>query len=219
MIHMKYPENPVPNGKYDLFYRVSDEWTCIGGSIDAQGILSILLGAMRSRAGQFKVVYTVYRAPDYERTELETLLELVTNQPWAGTEGVEEYQARMALHPKHEWRASYFTFWYENPRAGGIWPGYHRGQRWNGWMVPHFTREVATKLLDELCDSAPLDTDKHEGYSWEWRGDVIHLWDGNADEEWDIEPKTAIVDGKAIFVWEALNGFTWDECTEDGGVK
>ena len=54
---------------------------------------------------------------------------------------------RLPKSTEPQWRKAFFFL--DDPEAG-VYEGYHWGQRWNGWAVPHFTKDVIKKALENM---------------------------------------------------------------------
>lgn len=49
-------------------------------------------------------------------------------------------------------------------------------ERWNGFVMPYFTRETVDQIMSDLA--ALYDADDDDAPSHKWEGDVLHLTEG-----------------------------------------
>ena len=97
--------------------------------------------------------------------------------------------------------------------GGTRFPGYHRGDRWNGWAVPCFEARVALAIQDRWAGSdspmvydkekdaflwSPYEGEEPEAYEGEW----VHI-NGRKEKVYGI--------GAGSWVWDAYETETGDE--------
>lgn len=90
---------------------------------------------------------------------------------------------------------------------GGEYQGFFKGQRWNGWAVPFFTKEVADQILDDLIENGV-------GSVWYTEADdtfYYHIYDGEIEEFEDVEwteGHNLEIDGQLVRVY-SIGGHSW----------
>lgn len=74
------------------------------------------------------------------------------------------------------------------------------GETWNGWAVPHVTREVAEQIAEALAAKSAAG---HDLDSWTFDGDtlVVTSWQSDSDQD-RIDPDEGL--------YEIGLGYTWD---------
>jgi hypothetical protein len=80
---------------------------------------------------------------------------------------------------------------------------------WNGWLVPHLTREEADKFI---AYQQKLRDELQEVVLLAWDGDtLVASYHDPADGEQRITPELIEVDGQDIKVWNVGLGLVWEE--------
>ena len=94
--------------------------------------------------------------------------------------------------------------------GGPIFEGYHvLGQCWNGWEMPHFTREVAEQILTAYPDDIPdPEDDEYTGYyNYSFPMD---------DAKIIIDPDNT---SQTLTLWGiGAGGWVWEEAEREDGV-
>lgn len=97
-----------------------------------------------------------------------------------------------------EWRSGYVTI----PGVIPVIAADINGVRWNGWVVPRFTREAAEQV-------AKASVEKGDYESWEWENDcLVMTFKPEASEDDEASMWTPDPDGKyqvGAYEW------TWEE--------
>lgn len=108
------------------------------------------------------------------------------------------------------WLKSRFCF-----DDGPSYPGYHTGQRWNGWAVPCFSYSVARLICEPTCGHGmdlycPV---------YDRDNDRFVLNDVNNPDDPLYAPGFPILfEGQTIKVYQIMDGWCWSEGTNDVGA-
>ena len=83
-------------------------------------------------------------------------------------------------------------------------PGYTKGDTWNGWACPYFEREVAKEIADHYGEMHRYDNEEEYWAEYDSEEDIFLFYDTQGDEPRKFGP--AEVEGRKLY---PIGAYCW----------
>lgn len=200
-VHLKEPSIA---GNFSLYLNGEQ----YGGSVSREGILQVLLSVIRNTHGKYQII---------DKESEEVLLEYDTDQPVWDEVSVKDHSSKLMTTPQHEWQQETFYAGDDNDCRvmNRCFIGWHRGQSWNGWLDPWFTREQVDRIIRMVSEDNEYSEETRSGYRFTWIGDMLIVEDANLESVTSYESREIRPDMKSapITVYNLFGSgyFTWSK--------